>query len=502
MLIRVRSNVGVWRVEIPNDAAATTRHVELGIAATRPHVEYLQPFSVDPAGKQLLNPSVPLAQQGIAHGSLIYCRVDPETCVDVSAPTRAATEGSSDETGAATAASSDPSKSQTMKSMRRVIDKEGRIKLVPVGAGDGPSGSGGEPDRGFRKGLLPLRDMKMSWTLSDFVALDAQYEFKIQRQASAVCQQASLDTSAVQEFQAYLAKFSFQRKRFGYLYGTFVTPEGNSNKDGGGGTADADRANAPLAPTKVRVEAIYEPPQEVDPSTAEGFVPVDDPKEQVVEDIAKMLGLQRVGWIFGGHEAREPGYVLSGAEILMAAELQLEAADGVNETPFVTVKVAAGRDGTVSVEAFQVSQQCMAMVAEQALELNADPKVLGVNETFTAIQEGKASKTIENNFFLCVVPIVQHSSDLFVSDFPKLNRDVDDRFPSVDEMRKQLQKSGSSGWTFEDRLADFNLLVFLSDYLDVQADFPKICSAIVNKQPLDDGYKLILKSLAGMEGSY
>jgi nuclear protein localization protein 4 homolog len=497
MLIRVRSNVGVWRVEIPNDPSATTKDVERGIAATRPHVEYQQPFSLDPAGKQLLNPSAPLAQQGIAHGSMIYCRVNPETCVDVSAPAPA-TEGHGDEAATASAAT-DPSKSQTMKSMRRVIDKDGRIKLVPV-SGDGASGTG-EPDRGFRKGLLSLRDMKMSWTLSDFVALDSQYEFKIQRQASAICQQVSLDSAAVQEFQAYLAKFSFQRKRFGYLYGTFVAPEGEGGT-GEGENADADKAKGPAAPTKVRVEAIYEPPQEVDPTTAEGFVPVDDPKAELVEEIAKMLGLQRVGWIFGGHEAREPGFVLSGAEILMAAELQLEAADGVNETPFVTVKVAAAQDGTVSVEAFQVSQQCMAMVAEQALELNSDPKVLGVNETFTAIQEGKESKTVENNFFLCVVPIVQHSSDVFVSDFPRLNRDVDDRFPSVDEMRKQLQKSGSSGWTFEDRLADFNLLLFLTDYLDVQADYPKICSAIVNKQSLDDGYKLILKSLAGMEGSY
>jgi nuclear protein localization family protein 4 len=216
-----------------------------------------------------------------------------------------------------------------------------------------------------------------------------------------------------------------------------------------------------------------------------------------------MLGMRRVGWIFGGHEARDPGFVLSGAEILMAAELQLEAAGGVEETPFVTVKVAPRReDGTVSVEAFQVSQQCMAMVAEQALELSPDPKVLKVNQTFTAIQEGKESPTVENNFFLCVVPIVQHTSEALVSDFPRLNRDVDDRFPSFDEMRRQLQKSGTSGWTFEDRLADFNLLLFLSDHLDVAADFPKICAAVVGKQPLEDGYKLILKSLAGMEGSY
>eukprot|EP00957_Ditylum_brightwellii_P187234 14259959-Ditylum_brightwellii.AAC.1 len=92
----------------------------------------------------------------------------------------------------------------------------------------------------------------------------------------------------------------------------------------------------------------------------------------------------------------------------MAAELQLEAADGVEQTPFVTVKVTVGDDGNVSFEAFQVSRQCMEMVAEQALEVGPNPGFCYVNETFTAIQEGKASKTVENNFFLTVVPIVQH----------------------------------------------------------------------------------------------
>lgn len=48
---------------------------------------------------------------------------------------------------------------------------------------------------------------------------------------------------------------------------------------------------------------------------------------------------------------------MNSAEIIMAAEFQLEAAGGIEETPFVTVKVTAGDDGNVSVEAFQVSKQ-------------------------------------------------------------------------------------------------------------------------------------------------
>eukprot|EP00541_Cyclophora_tenuis_P018928 CAMPEP_0116561834 /NCGR_PEP_ID=MMETSP0397-20121206/11813_1 /TAXON_ID=216820 /ORGANISM="Cyclophora tenuis, Strain ECT3854" /LENGTH=143 /DNA_ID=CAMNT_0004088041 /DNA_START=15 /DNA_END=446 /DNA_ORIENTATION=+ len=143
------------------------------------------------------------------------------------------------------------------------------------------------------------------------------------------------------------------------------------------------------------------------------------------------------------------------------------------------------------------------MVAEEALEIGPNPGFCVVNDTFTAIQEGKASKTVENNFFLAVVPIVQHTSDLFVSQFPKANRDHDDRSPSNDELKRQLSQSGTAGWTFLDLLADFNLLIYLCQKLDMATDIPKICESIVNRNiPLEDGYKLIIASMAGLDGSY
>jgi nuclear protein localization protein 4 homolog len=368
----------------------------------------------------------------------------------------------------------------------------------------------------------------MAWTLNDFIALDSQYEFKIQRQEHAICQQVSIDVKSISNFQSYVQQFRFTRKRYGFLYGTYVnTTTSTTNTKNNATTTTATTTTSPMdiegddKPQKhhrrVIVEAIYEPPQEMDTTSAEGWIPMNDPHENQVQQMATMLGLQKVGWIFC-HEARDKGYVLSSAEVIMAAEYQLEAADGVNETPFVTIVVSPEQSSTnndnnsnnnnnnmvVKVEAYQVSQQCMAMVAEQALEVNAiDPKQCMVNETFTAIQEGKPSKTIENNFFLTVVPIVQHTSETFIADFPYLNRDVDTRTPSHDEMKKQLSQSGKAGWTFVDRLADFNLLIYLSDYLDIKTDFPNICRTIVDRtNDLDDGYKLIIKSLAGMDGSY
>jgi len=245
--------------------------------------------------------------------------------------------------------------------------------------------------------------------------------------------------------------------------------------------------------------------------------------EETVEQIAEMLGLTKVGWIFAHPPGREEDttnededrlsveephkpYVLSNAEIIMAAELQLEAAEGIHETPFVTVKVTKGNDGHTTVEAFQVSQQCMEMAAEEALEIgpHTQPNVITINEKFSAIQEGKESKEIDNNFFITVVPIIQHTSDVFLSQFPKCNRDLDDRIQSHDELKKQLSKSGTAGWTFLELLADFNLLIYLSKFLDVNADLPKISQSIIHRDtiPLDDGYKIIISSLAGLDGSY
>ena len=78
-----------------------------------------------------------------------------------------------------------------------------------------------------------------------------------------------------------------------------------------------------------------------------------------------------------------------------------------------------------------------------------------------------------------------------------------DRSQSQDKMRKQLSKAGGLGWTFLDLLAEFHLLVYLCQFMDVNADMPRICDSVVNRDmPLDDGFKLIITSITGMNGSY
>ncbi|KAL9191143.1 hypothetical protein ACHAXT_000849 [Thalassiosira profunda] len=505
MIIRVRTNMGVWRVEDLDAAAATTADVLAGIAQTRPHVVYETPLSSDPGCKSPLDADSPLASQGFGHGSMLHCKVDASTCAEHTRAAGAAAGNGEDDVGESTAPS-------TGGITKRIIDKDGSIKLVHA---EGASAPGA--DKGFRKGQLALRDMKMAWTLAEFTAMDDQYNFKIKRQEESFVGGGGvhLEGAAVNDFQSYLRRFQFQQQRFGYLYGRFVEEKEEDDKmeedeeekkpaisGGWGARMPEEEKKTTKKNAKVVVEAIYEPPQEADPEAAEGFVILEDAEEENVENLAKMLGLQRVGWIVG-HPPREEGFQLSAAEIIMAAELQLESAGGVEPTPFVTVRVTVDDDGNVVVEAFQVSLQCMEMVAEEALDIGPNPGFCYVNDSFTAIQEGKPSATVENNFFLTLVPINAYQSDTFVSTFPRANRAYDDRMQTHDEMKKQLSKSGQSGWTFEDLLSDFALLLYLCKFLDVNSDMPKICQSVRDREvPLDDGYKILIKSMAGMDGSY
>ncbi|KAL7484512.1 hypothetical protein ACHAW6_010159 [Cyclotella cf. meneghiniana] len=502
MIVRIRTNMGLWRTTLP--AGAKSNDVLAAISQTRPDVVYETPLSLDPKCERPLDPQRTLEQQGVTHGGMIYCRVDGSTCAE-----NTVKEKEEEGPAVATDAGSSAHTANAGGTTKRIIDKDGSIKLVHA---EGASSTAAEA-KGFRKGQLALRDMKMAWTLAEFTAMDDQYNFKIKRQESSFVGSGGvrLESSAVDDFQSYLRRFSFLQQRFGWLYGRFEDEKTDNeeeekktpNTTGWGARIYTEPKEKRRKNKQVIVEAIYEPPQQPDPAAAEGFVILDDPDEENVEALSQMLGLTKVGWIVG-HPPREKGFQLSSAEIIMAAELQLESAGGVEPTPFVTIRVTVDDDGNVVVEAFQVSLQCMEMVAEEALEVGPNPGFCYVNETFTAIQEGKPSATVENNFFLTVVPIHRYQSEMFVSMFPRANRAYDDRGgQSHEEMKRQLSKSGQSGWTFVDLLSDFALLLYLCKFLDVQTDMAKICESVKDREILlDDGYKIIISSMAGMDGSY
>jgi nuclear protein localization family protein 4 len=130
----------------------------------RPNVEYEKPLSKDPACQEPIDLTTTLASQNLTHGSMVYCRVDPSSCADASVavaggdPTAQGDGGGVD----AAAAAADNAWTNNTSNMKRVIGKDGSIRLVP----SNEVRSAGE-DKGFRRGMMPLRDIKMAWTVSN-----------------------------------------------------------------------------------------------------------------------------------------------------------------------------------------------------------------------------------------------------------------------------------------------------------------------------------------------
>jgi len=315
--------------------------------------------------------------------------------------------------------------------------------------------------KGFRPGMRSLRSIKMNWNMGDFMLMDAEFEYKITVQKEGSCSSLSLDMAMCAEFQNYMRQFAFSRSRAGFMYGK-VLDEG-----------------------KVQIDCLFEPAQEGSPA---GFELFEDALEEKAEKIAGYLGLEKVGVIYA-HPPREEGFELSNAEILFACEQRLEVG---KDKPFVVAKVTVDKEGQAAYEAFQISDQCLEMFEKGALEEHENPKYCGVNETYSALVEAREVPFVENQFFLITVAVTQHQSPLSC-DFPRANRDGVE--VSRAALAALLEDKGNK--PFKERIADFQVLVFLSDFFDINAEMPAICQAVANKDiPVEEGYQMIIESLA------
>ncbi|GBP63474.1 Nuclear protein localization protein 4 homolog [Eumeta japonica] len=181
------------------------------------------------------------------------------------------------------------------------------------------------------------------------------------------------DAHIVEHFLAYWRATGHQR--IGYLYGQYeIHPD------------------VPLG-IRARVAAIYEPAQR---SGRDEVQLQPDERETLVEKLASMLGLRRVGWLFTdllsddvtkGTVRQIRGvdtHFLSAQECIMAGHLQNEhpnacrcASSGYFGSKFVTVCVTGDSNRQVHMEGYQVSGQCQALVRDGCLLPTKDAPELG-----------------------------------------------------------------------------------------------------------------------------
>ncbi len=191
----------------------------------------------------------------------------------------------------------------------------------------------------------------------------------------------------VDNFLAYWRATGAQR--MGFLYGRYER-----------------YAQVPLG-IKAVVVAIYEPPQECTRDTVR-LVP--DDSEARVEEIAKSLGLSRVGWIFSDllsdasgnvkHFRNIDSHFLSAQECITAGYFQNKfpnackiSPSGKHGSKFTTVIITGNSDKEINMEGYQVSNQCMALVREGVLVPTKDAPELGY------VVESSAKKYVPDVFF-------------------------------------------------------------------------------------------------------
>ncbi|CAH8600847.1 unnamed protein product [Heterobilharzia americana] len=164
-----------------------------------------------------------------------------------------------------------------------------------------------------------------------------------------------------------------------------------------------DTPGSPPLAIKAVVSAIYEPAQESTPRSVKLTCPLDSVLPKHVLEVAKLLGLQPVGWIFTDLVAQDSNikgvvkhfrgtidtFFLSAEECITAAHFQnlhpnicRLSPDGCFGSKFVTVVVTGDASNDIHFEAYQVSNQAMALERDKILVPTYDAPELGfIRET-------------------------------------------------------------------------------------------------------------------------
>ncbi|XP_028968079.1 nuclear protein localization protein 4 homolog [Galendromus occidentalis] len=267
-----------------------------------------------------------------------------------------------------------------------------------------------------------------------------------------------------------------------------------------------------------RVAAIYEPPQN---SARDGFELLDDPNEETVDELCAKLGLRRVGWIFCDllpldvqkgtvHYLRDVdfSYLLSAQECITAAALQNKypnpcklSSDGYSGSKFVTVCVTGDKNNQIHMEAYQVSNQCMALVKDDCLIPTQDaPELAWVKESTPkkfvpdvfyktkdryGLEVQKVARPLPVEFLLIDLPVFSpnDSVNTFRSEGPHFtveNRAFANQVQDLPAVNQYLRNFTAS----KDLLAacrDFHFLLYLATLDVVHLEMDKLLEAVKTK---------------------
>ena len=241
---------------------------------------------------------------------------------------------------------------------------------------------------------------------------------------------------------------------------------------------------------RVNIECLYDPLQF---GETNGFTILQDDKSYQVDEVAKSLGLQKVGWIYTSlnHES-----FLTPKEIREIAQKQeefsVEHPEGVRVSKFVTIVVKPKGDGGESgLDCYMVSDQCQALERDNMLSVSEDHTKLVAREPDDdemvpkIIQSGKAVKEFDPDFFIVSLSNGQpkEAKDYTILknyDFLAQNRQMK---PNRNDLKNYINahKSENSSTKF----ANFQFLLYLLDTIDLDT-ICAIADKIGREEELED----------------
>lgn len=301
-------------------------------------------------------------------------------------------------------------------------------------------------------------------SISVLQALEA-LKFKISPQADPHAKAAAINSEAAETFQAYLAQTGFSQQRVGICYGN-TDPDGTTN-----------------------VLAIYEPPQR---GNEDSYILVDgDDAGDITaraDRLANLLELKRVGIVIS---ARPRSTILSAMDVVFAASVISELPEDQRKS-FIIFVVTTAETGETLFEAYQISDLAVEMYKDGVFEPASGQKPNGgrVLCKKDVLVEGKDTRKVPTEFFLLNVPIKSCESWLRTT-FAIENRDISPQGPA----QLKLVVDDES-LPFHKRLADFHLLLFLSNVFDMKSDMPGLCASVRQGEAVGEGYRLMIENMA------
>ncbi|KPI87250.1 hypothetical protein ABL78_3645 [Leptomonas seymouri] len=346
------------------------------------------------------------------------------------------------------------------------------------------------------------------------------------RWAPSTTQLVKVDAQSINIFQSFLAQVEWSLQRYGILYGTYDS-----------------------ASQTIEVHAVYEPEQHGNAFT---FEVTPDPHLDRVDQVAKELGLRRVG-VACTHSIRNTDeMLLNFRELLLCAREQSRFGDecvlltvgpsatsstaeaderstAPGESP-ASAGVLSGGAGNanapafvVACQAWQTSAQCVQLyrldvlresplgeaalqTVEQARSVHCTiPLEVAQTDTDPSGHQRFVTKApsteIDTRWFTSYIAVQQFESPIVRGAFMRLSRPGMPP-PVLQNLRNYLNDPKRKNASFAESIADFHVLVYLmTQVFTSKEDLCALCSVAKSKK-MDDvarNYEAILKAMLSVQ---